>query len=128
VKATARRREGFVHEIETDDGHTIVVDEPVSDGGTDAGPSPTRLLAASLASCTAITIEMYGRRKGWDLTGLEVEVAGERDEVTHFDIVIRVPGEVDPSREKQILAVASKCPVHGMLAGEWVFDQRVESV
>ena len=37
------------------------------------GPSPQELLAASLASCTAITMEMYAERKGWDVDGLEVD-------------------------------------------------------
>ena len=43
-------------------------------GGTDTGPSPTRLLAASLAGCIAVTIEMYAERKGWDVGAVEVDV------------------------------------------------------
>ena len=52
-------------------------DEPEDKGGTDAGPDPPELLALSLASCTAITLEMYADRKGWDLGEVEVEVEGE---------------------------------------------------
>ena len=43
-------------------------------GGTDTGPRPTQLLAASLAGCTAITVEMYAERKGWDVGAIEVDV------------------------------------------------------
>ena len=43
-----------------------MIDEPEEAGGADQGPSPTRTLAAALAACTAITIEMYAERKGWD--------------------------------------------------------------
>jgi putative redox protein len=128
VKAVARRRDGFTHDVETDNGHTIVSDEPLEDGGANLGAQPTRLLAASLASCTAITIEMYAERKGWDLGAVEVEVNGERGELTRFDITIRIPGEIDEGQEKQILAVAAKCPVHRILKGEVVFEERVESV
>ena len=43
-------------------------------GGEDAGPDPQELLAVSLASCTAITMEMYAARKGWDIGHVEVDV------------------------------------------------------
>ena len=39
-------------------GHEIVVDQPVESGGEDAGPTPTDLFVASLASCVA----HYARR------------------------------------------------------------------
>ena len=73
-KVFARRRAGYTHDVEIEGGHTLVIDEPVADGGANEGPSPTRTLAAALAACTAITAEMYGDRKGWDLGALEVEV------------------------------------------------------
>ena len=73
ITATARRRKGHRHEVDAD-GHLVVVDEPTDAGGTDGGPSPTRLLAASLASCTAITIGMYADRKEWDIEGLHAEI------------------------------------------------------
>lgn len=44
-----------------------MVDEPVTDGGDDHGPTPQELLAASLATCTAITMGMYAQRKGWEI-------------------------------------------------------------
>ena len=51
-----------------------------TNGGEDMGPTPQELLAASLASCTAITIEMYAKRKGWNVDGLEVDVEYGRAE------------------------------------------------
>ena len=53
--------------------HTLTADEPKDHGGERHGPSPQELLAASLASCTAITMEMYAKRKGWDVAGLRVD-------------------------------------------------------
>ena len=74
MRVVARRLEGLAHEVEIEGGHTLLVDEPPAVGGSDSGPRPTQLLAASLASCTAITVEMYAERKGWDVGSIEVEV------------------------------------------------------
>ena len=64
VRATARRRQGFTHDVEIQGGHRLVIDEPEDAGGGNEGPSPTRTVAAALAACTAITTEMYADRKG----------------------------------------------------------------
>jgi putative redox protein len=47
--------------------HTILADVPEKLGGKDEGPSPHDLLRASLAACTAITVQMYADRKAWPL-------------------------------------------------------------
>ena len=71
MKATATRDSGYRHVVRVR-SHDLSIDEPTDTGGTDAGPSPQELLAASLASCTAVTMEMYATRKGWDIGGVEV--------------------------------------------------------
>ena len=76
VRATARRRQGYTHDVEVS-GHRLVIDEPEASGGANEGPSPTRIVAAALAACTAITTEMYADRKGWDVGELEVDVEME---------------------------------------------------
>jgi putative redox protein len=121
MKATARRREGFTHDVEIEGGHTLVVDEPREQGGADAGPSPTRMLAAALASCTAITVEMYAARKGWELGAVEVEVDMGYDEKAtpnSFDVTVRIPAPLDPEQEERVLVIAGKCPVHRALAAQ----------
>src|SRR5688572_8229468 len=71
--AIARQRKGLEHELEIRE-HRLTVDEPQEKGGTDSGPTPTELLAGSLAACTSITLLMYAGRKEWDLGGVEVAV------------------------------------------------------
>jgi putative redox protein len=127
MKAVARKQDGYMHEVEVD-GHTLTVDEPEEDGGANRGPSPTRLLTASLAACTAITIEMYADRKGWDLGALEVEVEAELGQPSKFEVVLKLPEAIDDEQEKRLLVVAGKCPVHKALAGEVEFNDRVERV
>ena len=62
------------HDVSACASTGLTADEPEDMGGEDMGPSPQELLAASLASCTAITMEMYAKRKGWNVDGMEVDV------------------------------------------------------
>lgn len=121
ITATARRRKGHHHEVDVD-GHLVVVDEPTDAGGTDVGPSPTRLLAASLASCTAITIGMYADRKEWDIEGLEVSVDFEgtpkAGESARFAVHLHTPSSLSDEQVERIAAIAAKCPVHRTLVGD----------
>jgi len=121
VRAVARRREGFVHDVEIEDGaHRLVVDEPKVAGGTDAGPAPTRLVAAALAGCTAITMEMYADRKGWDIGEVEVAVEVEYEDYvpSAFATTIHLPESLDDEQRERLLKVAAKCPVHKVIAGQ----------
>jgi putative redox protein len=120
MKVVAHRREGFAHDVEIEGGHTIRVDEPSAVGGADTGPSPTRLVAAGLAGCVAVTIEMYAARKGWDVGAVEVEVdvAYEGFAPRSFAVTLRLPAELSEEQRERLLAIAAKCPVHRVLAHE----------
>jgi putative redox protein len=121
MRVVARRRDGYAHDVEIEGGaHRLTVDEPAEAGGADAGPSPTRLLAAGLASCIAITIEMYALRKGWELGAVEVEVDVEYEDFTpsSFAATVDLPKGLSEEQRQRLLAVARKCPVHRVLAGE----------
>ena len=120
VRARARRRQGYAHDVEVS-GHHFVIDEPEGAGGANEGPSPTRLLAAALASCTAITIEMYADRKGWDVGELEVNVEMEYGEASvprSFDVTLHLPDSLSSEQAERLKAIAGKCPVHRLLSHE----------
>ena len=131
MRATAKRRKGHLHDVEVD-GHNVVVDEPLDNGGTDSAPSPTRLLAAALASCTAITVGMYADRKEWDIEGLEVDVDFEgtpkSGETAKFVINLQVPEGLDEEQTDRIKTIAAKCPVHRTLVGDVEIEIRDEVV
>jgi putative redox protein len=132
MKVVARRRTGFAHDVEIEGGHTIRVDEPTAAGGSDTGPSPTRLVAASLAGCIAVTIEMYAERKEWDVGAVEVDVDVKYDEFTplSFAVTLRLPAELSDEQRERLLVIAGRCPVHRLLAGEThvAISGRVESL
>jgi putative redox protein len=128
MKATARQRSKFAHDLKIG-RHNLTADEPEDHGGEDMGPSPQELLAASLASCTAITIEMYAKRKGWNVDGLEIDcdyTPAERGSATSFRLVMRMPAHLSEEQVDRLRAIAAKCPVHRTLEGEVLFDERVE--
>lgn len=132
MKAVARRREGFAHDVEIEGGHTIRVDEPAAKGGTDTGPAPTRLVAAALAGCVVVTVEMYAERKGWDVGAVEVEVDVEYDDYTplSYAIALRLPVGLSDEQRARLRAIAGKCPVHKVLAHETpvTVSERVETL
>jgi len=130
--AVARRvgNRGLKHHIEVG-GHKLTSDEPERLGGSDAGPSPEELLAASLASCSAITLEMYANRKGWDVGDVVVEVGYEpaqRGSPTRFQMAVRLPKELSEEQRVKLMQIVAKCPVHRTLEGEVMFDEKLELI
>jgi putative redox protein len=131
MKALARRdpKATFTHRVEIRDHH-LVVDEPDEKGGDDEGATPMELFAASLASCTAITVEMYAKRKGWDVGPLEVECEYELPEPGHptnFKLTLRLPGGCSEEQLERLRAIAAKCPIHRILEGEVTFEEHLEA-
>ncbi|MGH2997244.1 MAG: OsmC family protein [Gaiellaceae bacterium] len=128
MRARARRLTNLTHDLVVRDHH-LTADEQREEGGDDHGPSPQELLAASLASCTAITMEMYAKRKGWNVDGLEVDVdyaPADRGCPTRFELVMRMPAHLSEEQVDKLQVIAAKCPIHRTLEGEVFFEERVE--
>jgi putative redox protein len=131
MRATAHREDGKLrHTIDIRE-HTIAADEPKDHGGEDSAPSPQELLAASLASCTAITMEMYAQRKRWDVGDVTVDVdyePAQRGSPTRFTMVVNFAKELPEDQRERLMQIGAKCPVHRVLEGEVMFEERVELV
>jgi putative redox protein len=115
-----RRRTGYEHEAEIRE-HRLIVDEPEAKGGADRGPAPSELLAASLGSCTAITMEMYAGRKEWGLGTVEVAVdytEATADDPPTFHVTITLGAELSEENRDRLLTIAGKCPVHKALKSQ----------
>ncbi|MEM7711097.1 MAG: bifunctional alpha/beta hydrolase/OsmC family protein [Pseudomonadota bacterium] len=118
---------GFAQDVIAAGGkHHIVADEPVSYGGTDRGLTPYQLLAASLGACTSMTLRMYARRKGWDLTHVSVDVTHDRmhaqdapssgaERIDRFRREITLSGDLDDAQRARLMEIADQCPVHRTL-------------
>ncbi|OWW18096.1 OsmC family protein [Noviherbaspirillum denitrificans] len=99
--------------------HTLLTDAPKSLGGEETGPEPHDLLAAALAACTAITVTMYAKRKGYDLQDIDVRIEhGQKDGAYVFTRRIRYVGSLADDEKARLTDIANKCPVHKTLSGE----------
>jgi uncharacterized OsmC-like protein len=100
-------------------GHQLVIDQPVEDGGTDAGPTPTELFVAGLASCVAFYAERYLRRHHLPVDGLAVDCTyafgpDRPSRVGSIECIVHAPG-LPASRRGAFLAVIDHCTVHNSM-------------
>jgi putative redox protein len=105
-------------------GHSIIADEPVSFGGTDAGPTPYEILLAALSSCTAMTLRFYAKRKSWPLESVSVSLrsgrihekdcehcATEPVGISHIQRKVEMTGPLTDEQRDRLLQIADRCPI-----------------
>jgi putative redox protein len=126
MTATARRTgNSLMHEVNVNGRHTIVTDEPERLGGSDEGPAPHELLAATLASCTATMIAMYAQNRGWDIGETAVDVDYDAETVPRrFTIDIHLPEDLTSEQQRRLERVAETCPVRKALEAGFCFEER----
>lgn len=118
--------------------HTYYADEPIEDGGTDTGPSPTQMAMGALGSCIAMTMRLYADRKGWSLDGVEIDLDFERfrakdypsyegDQRYIHEITkkITLHGALTPEQKERIIEIGGMCPVHRLIASPSFFVEEV---
>ena len=117
LTASARRTGNTLrHEVDVNGRHSIVTDEPACLGGTDTGPAPHELLAATLASCVSTMVALYATRKGWDIGEISTDVEYEHEsEPRRFDITVNLPDGLTRDQIKRLQRVADTCPVRRAL-------------
>lgn len=101
-------------------GHELVVDQPVEDGGEDAGPTPTELFVAGLASCVAFYAGRFLRRHGLPTEGLAVDCSFNFAEdrparVGEISVAVHLPEGFPEERRAALRAVVEHCTVHNSL-------------
>jgi putative redox protein len=105
-------------------GHIFVVDEPLTAGGTDVGPTPYDYLLGALGACTAMTVRMYANRKGWALDDVVVRMREtpsyasdcEKCEmqavgIRRIERRVELNGRLTDDQRERLLAIADRCPI-----------------
>jgi len=99
--------------------HEITVDQPVDNGGDDAGMTPPEIMAGSMASCIGFYVARYCEQAKIDTVGLYVSadwnVGGTPKHMEEFDIQIYLP-EMPENRRSAIERVAKTCLIHATLS------------
>ena len=106
----------------------MVVDEPLSAGGDNLGPTPYDLLLAALGACTSMTLRMYAKRKGLEVDNIQVKLDHSRidaadcepceDQPNKVDLIrrqIRIDGDLTEDQRQRMLEIANMCPIHRTL-------------
>ncbi len=111
--------------------HYLTADEPTQFGGNDFGPSPYELVSGGLAACTVMTIQMYARRKKWEVSNVSVNVNYSKDhaidcencedksaKIDRFSLEIKLEGAITEEQKERLMEIAGKCPVHRTLKSD----------
>jgi putative redox protein len=112
---------GAIYRTSVKSGSNLfIVDEPKEFGGNEEGPAPVDYLCMALASCKAITIRMYVKRKGWDLENVKVKVTFVKgDQMASgkntFYCAVSLAGDLSEDQLKRILEISRVCPVDRLL-------------
>ncbi len=135
VRVSEDDANGFRQQISVEGKFQLMADEPVKFGGTNAGPNPYQFLSAALGACTAMTIRMYSRRKGWAVEHIEVDVTHEKSyaqdcqdcmsgkaKIDAFQRTLRVTGSLSDEQRNRLVEIAGKCPVHKTLESRSVIS------
>jgi putative redox protein len=83
--------------------------------------APHEVLLSSLGGCTAMTLLLYARRKGWALERVEASLvhekppAGSGEAPETIDVELRLEGALDAVQREKLLEIAQRCPVHRTL-------------
>ena len=127
VVASLDAEDGFTTRLKVGN-HYMTADEPTSFGGNDFGPSPYELVSAGLSACTVMTIQMYAKRKGWQIDNVEVHTSYSKShaqdcencedptaKIDTFNREIKLTGDLDEKQKARVMQIADKCPVHKSL-------------
>jgi uncharacterized OsmC-like protein len=120
---------GYLKQQITDGAHTFLADEPLKAGGSNVGPDPYSLLLGALGACTAMTLQLYARRKEWPLEQVEVSLKHSRihaedcedcvathGKIERIERYISLTGKLNEEQRARLLEIAEQCPVHKTLA------------
>jgi len=118
MEVTTHRGSGPLQQVIEIGAHRILTDVGPASGGEDSGPAPHDLLAAALAACTSLTVNLYAKRKGYALDEVRVGIRhGQEGDAYALHRTIDYLGALSDDEKTRLTEIANKCPVHKTLSG-----------
>lgn len=117
MEVSARFLEGAKFEVAAR-GHRVICDQPVDQGGEDAGMTPPEFLLASLATCAGYYASQYLKTRGLATDDLAVRVTAQKAALParlgSFTVEVTAPGAGE-HHEAGLLRAVKACLIHKTL-------------
>lgn len=124
VTVTAHQTESMRMDLQARH-HRLIIDQPASSNGQDAGPTPLEYLVASLAGCMGAIGRIVARQQKLNIRWMDFVVEGDIDVdgllgrptasrvgFQGFRIKARIDGDLSPEQKQAFLhEVEKRCPV-----------------
>jgi putative redox protein len=111
-------------------GHRVICDQPIDNGGVDAGMTPPEFLLASLATCAGYYAAQYLKARQLPADNLKVRVSADKAQqparLATFRIEVTAPG-LDERHQQGVLRAARACLIHNTLLGHPAIDVAVNT-
>jgi len=102
--------------------HQWEIDEPVTDGGTDRGPTPVDAFLGALLSCMTISFKAAARRRKVQLAKIEGHVQANPGRISTIEMQLQVWSLEPEDKVRAVLETAKRgCYVSGVLKPEITF-------
>lgn len=126
--ASGTARDGVRSEVRIRDFAPLVIDEPPSLGGADAGPNPMEYVLAAYIGCASVMTRIIAQEIGLSISDVHFDIQGDLDArgfmgvadvKPHFSRVsgrVRLNTTEDPERIRELVGlVENRCPVFRLL-------------
>ncbi len=97
------------------DGHVIMTDQPVDNGGKGSAPAPFDLYLAAIGTCAGIYVKSFCDNRNIPADRIKIIQTTEYDEETglpsDISLEIRLPADFPPKYRESLINVAGLCKV-----------------
>jgi putative redox protein len=104
--------ENFKLEATNENGNVISMDASPEIGGENSGFRPMQLLLSAVGGCSAIDVISILKKQKQNITGLEIEVEGEREKIEEYTLYrkitlhFKINGNVDFEKAEKAIKLS----------------------